>query len=305
LTLSSLTLGGASSGNYTLTNATGQATITPASLSLAAVPDTKTYDGTRNSTGAVIPIGLAPGDSLSNLSQIFDSKNAGAHILSVIPGYTINDGNGGNNYFPPALVNAPGQINKAVLILSAVPDSKVYDQTTSSNKTPTYSGLFGGDAISGLSQSFNSAEIGPRLLNVDSGFVVNDGNGGNNYSYGFASAAGVILPVGNIAAEVEPKYGYRYVINTSGVISLKFNLSASSVVENKILLSSNNLIPLSGAFNAALAPIPDCPDVSRNNSQEDGVYLEDNELRACRRRRDAESGDESIPMTAPIRPRAY
>jgi hypothetical protein len=309
LALGGLTLGGASSGNYTLTNAIGQAIITPASLILAAVPDTKTYDGTRNSTGAVIPTGLIPGDSLSNLSQLFDSKNAGSRILSVIPGYTINDGNGGNNYLPPALVNAPGQIDKAVLNLSAVPDSKVYDQTTSSNKIPTYSGLVGGDAISGLSQRFNSPEIGTRLLNVDSGYVVNDGNGGNNYSYDLASAPGAILPIGNIAAEVEPKYGYRYVINTSGVISLKFNLSASTVVENKILLSNNNnLAPLSAAYKASLAPIPVCPDVRRKKYQEDEVYLEDNKLRACSRRRNEEDGEESIPsipMTAPIRPRAY
>ena len=119
LSVGSLILGGSSADNYTLAKAAGQAVITPASLNLATVTDTKNYDGTTQSTGVVTVTGLAASDSLSNLSQHFDLPDIGIRTLLVDPNYILNDGNGGYNYMvvlgtaPGAIVGAQGNSSNA------------------------------------------------------------------------------------------------------------------------------------------------------------------------------------------------
>ncbi|MGA2027454.1 MAG: CHAT domain-containing protein, partial [Syntrophobacteraceae bacterium] len=93
-----LVLGGADAGNYTVTQPTGLfAGITPASLLIAAVPDTKVYDTTTKSSAIPSVSGIKGSDTVSNLSEVFDSPSVGSRILSV-NSYTVNDGNSGNNY---------------------------------------------------------------------------------------------------------------------------------------------------------------------------------------------------------------
>ena len=46
-----------------------------------------------------------------------------------VTGYTVNDGNGGNDY-TVTLVTATGTITPAALTITATSDSKVYDGTT-------------------------------------------------------------------------------------------------------------------------------------------------------------------------------
>ncbi|MEO8838428.1 MAG: hypothetical protein ABI351_06925, partial [Herbaspirillum sp.] len=66
-------------------------------LTLAAVPDSHAYDATTQSRAAVTVTGLQVGDNVT-ASQRFDSPAVGARVLSVAPGYLVNDGNGGANY---------------------------------------------------------------------------------------------------------------------------------------------------------------------------------------------------------------
>ncbi|WP_176594396.1 MBG domain-containing protein [Sphingobium sp. EM0848] len=251
-------------------------TITPASLILSAAADARSYDGSALSSGSVGVAGLQAGDTVGGLTQSFDSANAGARTLVVDTGYTINDGNGGNNYTisfntasgtiaPVALsiaanndartynavaysggngvtysgfvngetstvlggalsytgssqgaVNAgsyvitPGgltsgnysityvdgalTISPAALLLSASPDARSYDATTGSTGTVGIIGLQGTDSITGLAQSFDSANAGARTLSVNSSYMINDGNGGANYVVTLASASGSITP---------------------------------------------------------------------------------------------------------------
>ena len=121
----SLLLGGAQASNYTLTGGAVAVSITPAALSLSAIPDNRVYDGTVISTGAVSVSGLQTGDSLSGLSQVFDSKHAGSRTLSIAPSYVLNDGNGGLNY-SVTLNSASGSITPATAAISA---AKTYDGT--------------------------------------------------------------------------------------------------------------------------------------------------------------------------------
>jgi hypothetical protein len=62
--------------------------------------------------------GLVAGDSVSGLSQAFDSRNAGSRSLVVGSGYTVNDGSGGGNY--TVVTNpATGSIVPAPLTITA------------------------------------------------------------------------------------------------------------------------------------------------------------------------------------------
>ena len=49
---------------------------------------------------------------------------------------SLNDGNGGTDYTVTANT-ASGTINPAALTINAITDSKTYDGTTTSSKTPT------------------------------------------------------------------------------------------------------------------------------------------------------------------------
>jgi filamentous hemagglutinin family protein len=165
--------------------------ITPAPLTLAAVTDTKTYDATATSTKAVLKTGLKGSDTVTGLTQAFDSKNAGARTLAINQGYVINDGNGGANY-APTVTTASGTINKAPLTFTAVTDSKTYDTTTSSVGTVTFTGFKGGDWVSNLTQAFDSKNAGSRTLKVNTDYIIYDDANGGNYQVTLKAASGTI-----------------------------------------------------------------------------------------------------------------
>ncbi len=187
-----LSLSGGAANDYTV-NAIASGvigTIGKASLTLTASGGSKTYDGTTASDGTVGVSGLVSGTTITGLTQSYDSRNAGTRTLAVNGGYVISDGNGGGNYTVTAQT-ASGTIGKAALTLAAVTDTKTYDATTASSGTVGISGLVGTDTVTGATQAFDSQNAGSRTLSV-SGYTVNDGNGGGNYTVTTDTAAGTI-----------------------------------------------------------------------------------------------------------------
>jgi filamentous hemagglutinin family protein len=192
LSVSAYTVNDGNGGaNYTVSTNTAVGTISQAALILAAVTATKTYDANTASAGAPTVSGLVGADTVTGLSQTYDSRNAGARTLSVNGGYTVNDGNGGANY-TVATTSAAGTISRAPLTLSAVTARKTYDGETTADGTPTAAGLKGSDTVTGLSQAFDSRNAGTRTVSVSTGYSVNDGNGGGNYAVTLNSASGAI-----------------------------------------------------------------------------------------------------------------
>ena len=187
--------------DYTVTLHTASGTITPAALSITASGQTKVYDGTTASTAAPSYSGLITvgGDTITGLTQAFASKNVlGTNGSTLqVTGYTVNDGDGGNDY-TVSLHTAGGTITPAALSISATGQTKVYDGTTASTAAPTDSGLItvGGDTITGLSQAFASKNVlgtNGSTLQV-TGYTVNDGDGGNDYTVSLNTAGGTITP---------------------------------------------------------------------------------------------------------------
>ncbi len=175
---------GNNGNNYFVTTvvaATG--IITPAPLTIAAVTNIKTYDGTKAATTTPIVLGLLGNDSVTNRTEAYVSANAGINQTLSVTAYTINDGAGGNNYAITTLTASTGVINKASLLIAATTSTKVYDSKTTATATPTVAGLIGSDLVTGLSESYTSANAGAgKSLIVNAGYTVSDGNGGSNYS---------------------------------------------------------------------------------------------------------------------------
>jgi hypothetical protein len=80
----------------------------------------------------------------------------------------------------------------------------VYNGTINSTGTVTYTGLQGGDTLSGLTQAYASKNVlgvNGSILNVNDGYTLDDGNAGGNYTVTKNTAAGTITPLaitGNI-----------------------------------------------------------------------------------------------------------
>lgn len=186
----------ASQEGYLIDYSPSTITVTPASLTIAARSDSKVYDGGLASTVGPTASGLRGSDAVVNATQAFVVRHAlgqGGSTLAVT-GYVVQDGNEGRNY-TVTTSTATGTITPAPLTISAVTDAKAFDGTTRSSAAPTVSGLLGSDTIQDVRQVFTYRQafgVGLSVLRV-SGYALNDGNAGANYSVNdAATAAGTI-----------------------------------------------------------------------------------------------------------------
>ncbi len=176
-----LRLVGLGSGNYTISG--GTVTITPAPLTISAVNTTKVYDGGVSSNGTPVATGLIGTDTISLLTQTYNSRNVlgtNGSTLTVTPGYTIADGNGGGNY--TVVVNtSPGTITPESITVIGTPVSKLYDGTPRAPGVPTViNGTIYGPDIGTFTQTYGGPNAGTNLTLTPTGTIA-DGNGGGNY----------------------------------------------------------------------------------------------------------------------------
>jgi len=188
-----LSLTGADAGNYTVNaTATASANITKAPLTITAATDSKVYDATTSAAATPTVAGLQGTDTVTALSETYDTKHVGASKTLSVATYTVNDGNGGGNY-NVSTGTATGSITKASLTISALTNTKVYDGNTTAAAIPTTSGLMGGDTATGLVEVYDNKNVGTGKTLTVSAYTVNDGNSGGNYQVALvASTTGVI-----------------------------------------------------------------------------------------------------------------
>ncbi len=180
--------------NYTYTLVpVSTGVITPAALVITAVSNTKVYDGTTSAAAMPMVWGLQGSDTVSDLSETYDTPNAGTGKRLAIAAYTINDGNGGDNYTVTTMPDDTGVITAEALTITAVANTKVYDGTTGAASVPTItSGSLQGEDVAEFSETYSTQNVGSGLTLTPSG-LVNDGNDGNNYTYTFVPVStGVI-----------------------------------------------------------------------------------------------------------------
>ena len=176
-----------------------------------AQPNAKTYDGTTSAAATPTVAGLVDSDTVTGLGETYDNKNAGTgKTLTVAAGYTVSDGNSGANYMVTTVSSTAGVIDQATLTITALPNTKTYDGTTSAAAAPMAVGLVGSDTVTGLSETYDTKNAcTAKTLTVAAGYTVSDGNGGGNYTVTTAtSTAGVInkAPLTVTAAGVSKIY---------------------------------------------------------------------------------------------------
>ena len=133
--------------NYTFStarDANNTVTLTPASLTFAAVTDAKVYDSTQNSSQTVLVTNNSGSNDVVTVQQEFASKNVlgvGLSTLQVKPGFTVKDSSNADmsgNYVVTSSTTAAGTITPADLAITGVAAAnKVYDATTNANLTGT------------------------------------------------------------------------------------------------------------------------------------------------------------------------
>ncbi len=236
VTTTGFAISGPQSSDYYLIQPTTIANITPAPLTLTAKTNTKTYDKT--TTAALTPTvaGLKGSDTVTGLTESYNNANVGTNkTMSVNSGYTINDGNNGNNYSVFTAANSTGAITKALLTIAATTNTKTWDGTASATAVPTVTGLITGDSVSGLSEVYNDPNVGTgKILSVASGYSVNDGNSGQNYAVTAATNNTGVITAPNFTetitantSVIEPPTGQTFTIYLTISVNQPLNYTVS------------------------------------------------------------------------------
>ncbi|MES2015829.1 MAG: YDG domain-containing protein [Pseudomonadota bacterium] len=173
VTFGNQTLAGADAANYSFViQAPVAATITPALLTstLTNAGITKVYDGTASAPAGFTPtfniVGFAAGDTAATLSNTGSAYNS-AHVLAAtqvttsglaITGITGSNASVVGDYALAAASNSAAATITPALLTSTLTNAgvtKVYDGTTASGITPTFSlaGLVTGDTAAALTNT--------------------------------------------------------------------------------------------------------------------------------------------------------
>jgi filamentous hemagglutinin family protein len=170
-------------------------TITAATLTVTAQADSRVYNGTTTSSAAPVVSGTTYDAVGTAATQAFNNRNAGAGKTLTASGLVMNDGNAGANYAISYVNNTTGVITPAALTVTAQTDSRGYNGTTTSSGAPVLSGATYDAVGTAATQAFSNKNAGVGKTLVASGLVMNDGNGGANYTVSYINnITGVITP---------------------------------------------------------------------------------------------------------------
>jgi hypothetical protein len=192
--VSGLTLGGAQAGDYTLTQPTTTANITPATLTVTGITaNSKVYDATTaatlNTANAVLA-GVLGGDTVTlnaaGATGAFASKDVGNGIAVAVSGLTLAGGQASDYTLTQPTTTA--NITPAPLTVTGITADKVYDATTAATLDTTNAalvGVFSGDTVtlnaSGATGTFASKDAGTGIAVAVSGLTL-DGAQAADYS---------------------------------------------------------------------------------------------------------------------------
>ena len=108
-----ISISGTDAGNY-MPNPTAisMADITVRPLTISAVTNTKSFDGTTSAAAVPTVSGIQIGDAVTNLAETYDTPAVGKGKTLSVSRYTVNDGNNGSNYIVTTHVDTTGVITK-------------------------------------------------------------------------------------------------------------------------------------------------------------------------------------------------
>jgi hypothetical protein len=211
VTVGGLSLTGTDAGNYALaaTSVMTTADITALTLAPQFTAADKVYDGTtdatiltRSASGTIIggdKVAVAGG------SAEFDTRHAGTVKTVTGTGFSLDGEDAVNYLLNPTSAATTASITRRPITVTAAPDTKTYDGTTSSSATPTVTtGSIATGDEGAFTQTFDTRHVGTGKTLTPAG-AVSDDNGGANYLVTLAeNHTGVIQAkalIGSITAE--------------------------------------------------------------------------------------------------------
>jgi hypothetical protein len=200
---------GLTSGNYDITFAGGVLTVNPKNLTAVYTAANKVYDATTAAEVAGSSSDIILGDAVAFAqTAAFADKNAQAGKIVNVSGIALTGAEAANYSLQNTTAVTTADITPAPLTLTAQTNTKTYDGTTTASAIPTVSGLKGSDTATGLIETYADKNAGTgKTINV-SGYIINDGAGGNNYTVTtIADTTGVIDKAGlTITANNDAKF---------------------------------------------------------------------------------------------------
>jgi len=173
-----ITASGATATNYSIIFVPGTLTITQAPLTITADAQTKIYGGTDPALTYQITSGaLVNGDILTGSLSRVAGENVGTRA--------IEQGDLDNSNYDISFVSADLTITTKPITVTAVTNTKTYNGNMDAIATPTFpEGSLVGSDTANFIEAYDTKNVGTEKILTPSG-VVDDGNGGDNYSYNF------------------------------------------------------------------------------------------------------------------------
>src|SRR5205814_1781830 len=192
VTSSSLTLGGAQSGNYALssTNASTTADISAATVTPAITAANKTYDGTSSATISCTLTGVVGADVVTcSGTGSFASAAVGAGKTVTSSDVALSGAAAGNYALSSTSATTTASITAATLTPAITAANKTYDGTSSATISCTLTGVVGADVVTCAgTSSFASAAVGAGKT-VTSSDLTLSGAAAGNYALSSTSAS--------------------------------------------------------------------------------------------------------------------
>jgi hypothetical protein len=251
VTVDGLALGGADLGNYTLTQPTLSADITPAELTVSATGHNKVYNGTTAASVTLHSSDILGSDvvTMHHTGAAFAGKNVGPGIAIAVSGISISGADAGNYALQNQTATAAADITPAPLTVTATGQDKVYDGTTAAVVTLHSGDVLTGDVVTAqyTGAAFAAKNAGQKVAIAVDGITVGGADAGN-----YALQNSTASATGNItakaltitAADQAKQYGQAFTF-TGGEFTASGLVSGDSV--SSVTLAS------AGADAAAVA----------------------------------------------------
>jgi hypothetical protein len=213
VTVSGLTISGASAGNYKLTQPATTASITARSLTMTATGVNKVYDGTTVATVTLSDNRIA-GDVLSEsyATASFADKNAGNGKTVSVSGIALSGTDAGNYVPASTTTTTTANITRAALTVTANNLSRPFGAVNPA-LTAGFSGFVGGETLATSGVTGNpglttTATAGSTVAGGPYPIVAAIGSlSAGNYSFGFVNGALTVTKADttvNVASGLNP-----------------------------------------------------------------------------------------------------
>jgi fibronectin-binding autotransporter adhesin len=264
---------GSALSDYAISYVNTTGTITPASVTVTASSGTKVFDGTAVSNVGVTNItGLVSGDNLTGLTQSYNNSHVqganGSTLLVNGSGVGLASSHGDMlSDYAISYVNTTGTITPTLVTVTASTDTKVYDGTTVSHVAVTnITGLVGGDALTGFTQSYGNSHVlgtdGSTLLVNGSGMRLNTSSGDTlgDYAISYVNTIGTITPAAvTVTASTDTKVfdgttaSTEAVTNVTGLVAGDSLTGLSQSYNNAHVLGPNGSLLVANGSGVGVA----------------------------------------------------